>query len=486
MKTRVAEEQVLQMALRVWRMRETKFVFSTLMIFVCYLVFAGLQERLANKEWGSEREVFSFTLYMLFLQSIANCIMAFVLVKVQRIPPSTVPAKNCLMIALFYILAMFFSNAALAYISFPVQTLLKSCKPIPVMIVGSMILGKRYSLSQFLCVVLMSIGIFVFVLSTPPVVPIAPRPSPVAIAHTLSDQSSLGDTTSSARKLHQIAQRIDSGTSIEILRQVDSLLMEEAEDLEANILQQQHQRQQQQDLHGKGQKTRQKGKGEEEDQIDTSFKEPLWLWWWGIVMVLFSLAMDGLTGPFQERQIKQYRPLHASQLMFLSNLWSIVVVCVGMIFTGEYIPATMMIVRFPSIAFDLIWWSLCSALGQHFIYYHLFHFGALSLSIVTTIRKFATILGSIILFGHSVSGVQWLGVALVFWGLGMEIYLSHSQHQSAKTTLPLHQPLPSSRSPSLSGNGDGDEREEVAMTIGVSSAMLSIVDRPTRDEGSFV
>lgn len=45
-------------------------------------------------------------------------------------------------------------------------------------------------------------------------------------------------------------------------------------------------------------------------------------------------------------------------------------------------------------------------------------FGPLTCSIVTTTRKFFTILGSVILFGNVITSLQWVGTVLVFLGEG--------------------------------------------------------------------
>ena len=44
------------------------------------------------------------------------------------------------------------------------------------------------------------------------------------------------------------------------------------------------------------------------------------------------------------------------------------------------------------------------------------NFGPLTCSIVTTTRKFFTILGSVLLFGNAMSTLQWTGTILVFLG----------------------------------------------------------------------
>lgn len=48
------------------------------------------------------------------------------------------------------------------------------------------------------------------------------------------------------------------------------------------------------------------------------------------------------------------------------------------------------------------------------------NFGPLTCSIITTTRKFFTILASVLLFGNSLITRQWLGVFLVFAGLTLD------------------------------------------------------------------
>merc|ERR1719247_3928586 len=59
-------------------------------------------------------------------------------------------------------LAMAASNEALRYISFPTQVLGKSCKMVPVMAGGIVISGRRYSLTEYIQVALITIGVCVF------------------------------------------------------------------------------------------------------------------------------------------------------------------------------------------------------------------------------------------------------------------------------------------------------------------------------------
>lgn len=51
-------------------------------------------------------------------------------------------------------------------------------------------------------------------------------------------------------------------------------------------------------------------------------------------------------------------------------------------------------------------------------------FGSLLLVTVTVTRKMLTMILSVMWFGHRLSSMQWLGVGLVFGGIGIEAELS--------------------------------------------------------------
>ena len=57
---------------------------------------------------------------------------------------------------------------------------------------------------------------------------------------------------------------------------------------------------------------------------------------------------------------------------------------------------------------------------QNFIFLTVTYFGPLTCSIFTTTRKFFTILGSVLIFRHPLSILQWTGTVLVFAGLSLD------------------------------------------------------------------
>ncbi|KAG5854791.1 hypothetical protein ANANG_G00041490 [Anguilla anguilla] len=143
------------------------------------------------------------------------------------------------------------------------------------------------------------------------------------------------------------------------------------------------------------------------------------LFGFGEMLLLLSLTLDGLTGVAQDHMRAHYQT-GSNHMMLYINLWSTFVLGLGALWSGEVWEFLSFADRYPSILYNIFLFSLTSALGQSFIFMTVVYFGPLTCSIVTTTRKFFTILGSVILFGNVMSGMQWVGTVLVFLGLGLD------------------------------------------------------------------
>jgi uncharacterized membrane protein len=96
------------------------------------------------------------------------------------------------------------------------------------------------------------------------------------------------------------------------------------------------------------------------------------------------------------------------------------------VITGEGKSAIHFSMRYPNVLMDIFLFSLVGALGQNFIYYTIHNFGALMCSIITTTRKFFTILFSVLLYGHTLTLWQWIAVVIVFAGLSFDMFYGKS------------------------------------------------------------
>lgn len=136
----------------------------------------------------------------------------------------------------------------------------------------------------------------------------------------------------------------------------------------------------------------------------------------GEILLILSLSMDGLTGAIQDRMRAASRP-SGQQMMLAMNGWSTVILGVALLGTGELFQFVAFSAKYPALWLNLTLLAFTGALGQLFIFMMVSSFGPLSCSVVTTTRKFFTVLCSVILFGNYLAPRQWFGALLVFAGL---------------------------------------------------------------------
>lgn len=146
----------------------------------------------------------------------------------------------------------------------------------------------------------------------------------------------------------------------------------------------------------------------------------------GVMFIILSLAMDGVTGGFQKRlktAMKQtgHNP-KPYDFMYWTNMYMMLVAFVIATFLGEVTGGSVYCMQNPLILKLIVKFSFCSAVGQSFIFYTVAHFDPLVCSTVTTTRKIFTVLLSIFLKGHPLNNQGWFGVCLACGGILSEVH----------------------------------------------------------------
>ncbi|KAK0553111.1 UDP-galactose transporter [Tilletia horrida] len=108
-----------------------------------------------------------------------------------------------------------------------------------------------------------------------------------------------------------------------------------------------------------------------------------------------------------------------SSLPFLSSILGASAAKGGAV-TNELGTALAFIHRHPEVLRDILAYALAGALGQIAIFETLERFGSLTLVSITVTRKLFTMLLSVAVYKHALSPFQWVGVAVVFAGIGIE------------------------------------------------------------------
>ena len=190
---------------------------------------------------------------------------------------------------------------------------------------------------------------------------------------------------------------------------------------------------------------------------------------WGMLLLGINLLFDGLTNSTQDYIFEAFRPFSGPQMMCANSLMQTAVTGAyllvispwlvhsgvgawlgavdevaatvasssasasaasgiwGKLGSGELAAALAFLQRHPAVWRDVLGFAACGAVGQIFIFYALATFSSVFLVTVTVTRKMCTMMLSVVAFGHRLSGMQWLGVGLVFGGIGVEAQIARSE-----------------------------------------------------------
>ncbi|SCW00396.1 LAFE_0C03268g1_1 [Lachancea fermentati] len=150
----------------------------------------------------------------------------------------------------------------------------------------------------------------------------------------------------------------------------------------------------------------------------------------GFSMLTLSLLLDGFTNATQDNLLKRNRSegrhiITGAHLMFGLNLCIVIWNILFLIFIDpdQGRSARSMIAMDPEIMLYLFTYAICGALGQIFIFFTLEQYGSLVLVMVTVTRKMFSMILSIVVYGHHVTVMQWIGIMIVFGGISTEAML---------------------------------------------------------------
>ena len=136
-------------------------------IYVCFLTWGFLQERVATKAYttGGHKEVFSSFIFLQAVQALVAAAWTLVYRLLRGLPPR-LPAAHVAagyaQIAAAASIGAYSGYRSLGFVPFPLVVLSKSGKLVPVMLVQSVFFRKRYPWYKVLSVALVTLGVAAF------------------------------------------------------------------------------------------------------------------------------------------------------------------------------------------------------------------------------------------------------------------------------------------------------------------------------------
>eukprot|EP00411_Alexandrium_monilatum_P089832 CAMPEP_0175739450 /NCGR_PEP_ID=MMETSP0097-20121207/55008_1 /TAXON_ID=311494 /ORGANISM="Alexandrium monilatum, Strain CCMP3105" /LENGTH=346 /DNA_ID=CAMNT_0017047709 /DNA_START=41 /DNA_END=1081 /DNA_ORIENTATION=+ len=141
----------------------------------------------------------------------------------------------------------------------------------------------------------------------------------------------------------------------------------------------------------------------------------------GLILLLVFLGLDGFTSTFQEKLFKEHKTSKYNQMLYV-NSFSGLVSFITLAATNKIGVAFGFCGSHPRFVADAFFLSASSVGGQWFIYSQVKEFGALVFAATMNLRQVISILLSYVTYHHPISGLQIVGLALVFMGLFYKSY----------------------------------------------------------------
>ncbi|KAL2632511.1 hypothetical protein R1flu_003990 [Riccia fluitans] len=144
-----------------------KLGFCIVGVMSTLVIYGLLQERIMKAPYGVEKEFFRHSLFIVLCNRILTSVTTatIVLIKRKDIAP-VAPLYKYAAVSVSNVLSTTCQYEALKHVSFPVQTLGKCAKMLPVMVWGTVIMQKRYNRHDYIVAASVTVGCAVFFLSS--------------------------------------------------------------------------------------------------------------------------------------------------------------------------------------------------------------------------------------------------------------------------------------------------------------------------------
>mmetsp|Transcript_7575 Transcript_7575/g.26501 ORF Transcript_7575/g.26501 Transcript_7575/m.26501 type:complete len:392 (-) Transcript_7575:136-1311(-) len=303
-----------------------QLIFCFIGLQASYLTWGYVQEKVMTREYSTGR--FPSATFCVFSNRVLAVVTAGVITLVQHrgrlsIPASYFAFAPC---ALSNSLSSFGQYQALRYVSFPLQTISKSTKVIPVMLMGKFLNKKVYPCVDYGEAAAISFGVSVF-----------------SLANAYAGKADAG------ARLLEAAAAADSAVVVQ-----------------------------------------------------------------GLLMLALYIVADSFTSQWQSRLYQANPSVDQFQMMFAVNTWAIMMTLGALVMSGELSITLAFLAQNPAAVLDNITIAITSATGQLFIFYTIKTFGPVVFTIIMTTRQMFSIVLSLVLFGHSLPPLAFLGALVVF------------------------------------------------------------------------
>lgn len=151
----------------------------------------------------------------------------------------------------------------------------------------------------------------------------------------------------------------------------------------------------------------------------------------GNILIFTSLFLEGFLGASQAKMRISSKPSSMNYMLYV-NVW-----CIFLIFPLLFIDFEgMRFVEFCLKHTEVVAYvsavTITGTIGHYFVSAMVSNFGPLPLSLVSTTRKFFTVLLSSLIFGNVLSWRQWMATVIIFEALILDVLFGRNNSKNVK------------------------------------------------------
>ena len=139
-----------------------RFIMCVVGVFSCYFVY-GIAQEVLFRQWRQAGQPCGW--FLTFVQYVFYAVFMYFQRtfieggRANKAKPRVAPLSSYLLLAFCSVGTVGLSNASCDYLTYPTQVLFKSSKILPVMLMGTIILRKRYRTIEYVCVCCITLGL---------------------------------------------------------------------------------------------------------------------------------------------------------------------------------------------------------------------------------------------------------------------------------------------------------------------------------------
>jgi len=122
-------------------------------------------------------------------------------------------------------------------------------------------------------------------------------------------------------------------------------------------------------------------------------------------------------------------------MMFFVNLISVILTLTSLIFNNTLFECLLFMKRHQIFAMHVFATSVCSSIGQLFIFSTIEEFGPVVFTIIMTMRQAFSILLSCIFYGHQLNWFSIAGINIAFLALFIHAFIEFKRGKQPNTNI---------------------------------------------------